>query len=283
MKIAYEKVFVSDNYSINTRRLKLAAYPGKIHSHSNFELIYIATGFGKRIVGHNISNFSNGDLVLLPPHLPHSWYSSDKELLEESETFVTHFNEKINTSDSFKIPELQQIANLLRSAGGGIWFKGDKSERVGKILQKMVKMEGLERYIELLQVFRLLIEIEDRVQLSLPSSLSISIETDGDPINKIYEYVFKNIQTGVSLNEAAALVFKEPASFCRYFRNKTNQTFMSYVKNIRIGLASKLLTETNKPIAQICYECGYNNLANFNHYFKLFMNKTPSHYRKDFR
>jgi len=85
------------------------------------------------------------------------------------------------------------------------------------------------------------------------------------------------------LNEAAALMYKEPASFCRYFKNKTNQTFMSYVKNVRIGMASKMLAETNKPITQICYECGYNNLANFNHYFKVIINKTPSHYRKDFR
>ena len=36
---------------------------------------------------------------------------------------------------------------------------------------------------------------------------------------------------------------------------------------LRIGIAAKLLAETDKPITQIGYECGYNNLANFNHYF----------------
>jgi len=283
MKITYEKIFVSHNYSIITRKLKLAAYPGKVHSHSNFELIFIVNGSGKRIVGHNISDFSNGDLVLLPPNLPHSWYTLEFERNDESETYVTHFNEKINTSDSFRIPELEQVVNLLKCASGGIWFKGAESEKVGNILQKMTKVNGLERYIELLKVFRLLIQIEDRVNLSLPSSLSNSFIAGNELINKVYDYVFKNIQTGVSLNEAAALMYKEPASFCRYFKNKTNQTFMSYVKNVRIGMASKMLAETNKPITQICYECGYNNLANFNHYFKVIINKTPSHYRKDFR
>jgi transcriptional regulator GlxA family with amidase domain len=106
---------------------------------------------------------------------------------------------------------------------------------------------------------------------------------DKDQINKVYEYVFQNIQEGVKLNDAAGLVCMEPSSFCRYFKKKTNKTFMNYVKRVRIGIAAKLLAETDKQITQICYECGYNNLANFNHYFKLIMKKTPSEYRKSFK
>ena len=58
---------------------------------------------------------------------------------------------------------------------------------------------------------------------------------------------------------------------------------MEYVKKVRIGIAAKLLAETNKPVTLIGFECGYNNLANFNHYFKVIMDKTPSEYRKDFK
>ena len=58
---------------------------------------------------------------------------------------------------------------------------------------------------------------------------------------------------------------------------------MEYVKNVRVGIAAKLLAETDKQITQICFESGYNNLANFNHYFKSSMGKTPSDYRKNFR
>lgn len=58
---------------------------------------------------------------------------------------------------------------------------------------------------------------------------------------------------------------------------------MDFVKNVRIGIAAKLLAETDKQITQICYECGYKNLANFNLYFKGIMKKTPSEYRKDFK
>jgi AraC-like DNA-binding protein len=58
---------------------------------------------------------------------------------------------------------------------------------------------------------------------------------------------------------------------------------MEYVKEVRIGLAAKMLIETEKSITQICFDSGYNNLANFNHYFKSIMNCTPSEYRKLYR
>jgi transcriptional regulator GlxA family with amidase domain len=58
----------------------------------------------------------------------------------------------------------------------------------------------------------------------------------------------------------------EPGSFCRYFKKKTNQTFMNYVKNVRIGLAAKMLAQTDKQITRISYE-GYSN-CQFNYYFK---------------
>jgi len=283
MEIIYEKIFVSHNYSFITRRLQMAQNSHKIHSHRNFELNYVISGSGKRIVGNSISGYSKGDLVLLGPNIPHCWSILETGEDVVPECIVTHFNENIISSDFFNIPELEQIVPLLKSAGNGLWFKGKKTEKVGQALKKMVNLTGLERYIELLKVFNLLLKIEDREILALPSSLPHSFNTDHDQINKIYEYVFKNIQTGINLKDASALVFKEPGSFCRYFKKKTNQTFMDYVKNVRIGIAAKLLAETDKQITQICYECGYNNLANFNHYFRMIMNRTPSEYRKDFK
>lgn len=283
MEIIYEKIFVSHNYSFITRKLQLASNITKIHSHRNFELNYILSGSGKRIVGNSISGYTDGDLVLLGPNIPHCWDNQSADQGTVSECIVTHFNENIISSDFFNIPELEQVVSLLKNANNGIWFKGKKTEKVGLALRKMVTLKGLERYIELLKVFHLLLQIDERENLALPSSPPNTFDTDQDQINRIYEYVFNNIQTGIKLKEASALVFKEPGSFCRYFKKKTNQTFMDYVKNVRIGLAAKLLAETDKQITQICYECGYNNLANFNHYFRVIMQRTPSEYRKDFK
>lgn len=255
----------------------------KIHSHKNFELNYISSGSGRRIVGNHISSYTPGDLVLLGPNISHCWEVLEVDKTSDPECIVTHFYENIISSDFFNIPELEEVIELLKMADSGILFKGPKTEKVAALLKKMVDLKGLERYIELLKVFNLLLHIENREFLALPSSLPTSYDKDREQIDKIYEYVFQNIQEGINLKDASKLVYMEPSSFCRYFKKKTNQTFMEYVKSVRIGIAAKLLAETDKPITHICYECGYNNLANFNYYFKVIMGKTPSEYRKDFK
>jgi len=283
MEFIYEKIFVPHKRSFITRRLKMDPNSDKIHSHKNFELNLITSGAGRRIVGNHISSYQKGDLVLLAPNISHAWEILETEKHKEPECIVTHFYENIISSDFFNIPELEPVVNLLKDADNGIWFKGPKASRVASVLERMANTNGLDSYILLLKVFNLLLKIEDREYLTLPSSLPNAYEKDQDQINKVYEYVFQKMQEGIKLKEAASLVYMEPSSFCRYFKKKTNQTFMEYVKNVRIGIAAKLLAETDKQITQICYECGYNNLANFNHYFKVKMNQTPSEYRKSFK
>ncbi len=283
MEFIYEKIFVPHKRSFVTRQLKMDPDSDKIHSHKNFELNFITSGSGRRIVGNHISSYTRGDLVLLGPNISHCWEILEVDKDSEPECIVTHFYENIISSDFFNIPELEPVVKLLKDAQNGIAFKGPKAEKVGLLLQNMASLSGLELYIELLKVFKHLLQIEERKYLTLPSSLPNAYEKDKDQVNKVYEYVFQNIQEGIKLKEAAGLVYMEPSSFCRYFKKKTNKTFMDYVKSVRIGIAAKLLAETDKQITQICYECGYNNLANFNHYFKVIMNKTPSEYRKDFK
>jgi AraC-like DNA-binding protein len=255
----------------------------KIHSHNNFEINLITSGSGRRIIGNNISSYSEGDLVLLGPNISHCWEILEVEDKTEPECIVTHFYENIISSEFFNIPELEPVVNLLKDSNNGIWFKGPKAKKVADVIKKMADSEGLPLYIKLLEVFNLLLQIEDREYLTLPSSLPNAYDKDQDKINKVYEYVFQNIQEGIKLKDASSIVYMEPSSFCRYFKKRTDQTFMDYVKRVRIGIAAKLLAETDKQITQICYECGYNNLANFNHYFKVIMNQTPSEYRNSFK
>lgn len=283
MRFVYEKIDVSHKYSFITRRLKMDPHSDKIHMHKNFELNYISSGSGRRIVGNHISRYTEGDLVLLGPNISHCWEVFEPGTNKYGECIVTHFFEDIISSDFFNIPELESVVNLLGEANCGILFKGPGTIKVAETLKKMVRLDGLERYIEMLRVFNLLLKIDNRENLSLPSTMPDTYNNDKERIEKIYEYVFQNIQNTIDLQAAADLACMETSSFCRYFKKRTGKTFMEYVKSVRIGIAARLLAETDKQIMQICYECGYNNLANFNYYFKSVMNKTPSEYRKAFQ
>lgn len=281
MEFVFEKIHVPQKHSFISRKLPLKSNDN-IHSHKNFELNFIASGSGRRIVGDNISGFEKGDLVLLGPDLPHCWEVTDAEIRSKPTCIVTHFSEDIIGSDFFKMPELEKVVALLKQSKRGLRFKMEDDGEISQILNKMTCLDGLEYYIELLKVFNLLLQVEDREKLSNPISYSPVFSKNLEKINKVYKYVFQNVQDGVRLAEASSLLNMAPSSFCRFFKKKTDLTFMEYVIRVRVGIAAKLLAETDKQITQICYESGYNNLANFNYYFKKIMGVTPSNYRKSF-
>lgn len=283
MELIFDKIHVPHKHSFIGRKVQnQSTCSACIHSHKNFELNFVVSGSGRRIVGNNISSYQSGDLVLLGPDLPHCWDSFKSDQVAPSTSIAIHFYENIINSDFFNIPELEEVEALLRKATRGIFFKTKKVKTIQANLEKLLTVKGLEGYIELLKVFNLLIKIEDYEFVS-DTSYSSSFHKNLDKINLIYEYVFQHIQDGINQEEAAALIHMTPGAFCRYFKKKTKSTFMAYVKSVRIRLAAKMLAETDKHISEICYDCGYNNIANFNHQFKSVMHNTPSNYRKIFR
>ena len=122
MEFVFEKIYVPNNHSFISRKLPLSS-DARIHSHKNFELNYITSGTGRRIVGDNISGFEKGDLVLLGPELPHCWELLDAEKDEDPACIVTHFSENIIDNEFFKMPELQNVVVLLKQANRGIRFR----------------------------------------------------------------------------------------------------------------------------------------------------------------
>ncbi|MDN5217056.1 AraC family transcriptional regulator [Fulvivirgaceae bacterium BMA12] len=284
MEFVYDKILVPHKHSFIAKKVgQKGIQSPRMHSHKNYELNYVLSGAGRRIVGNNISSFEDNDLVIIGPDLAHCWELGDQSKNLESTCVVIHFYENVINSGFFNVPELEKVKELLKQANSGIWVKGKMLPQIKARLENLITLDGLESYIELLQIFNLVLKSDDIEYLSDNSGNPTVFSKDIDRVNKVYEYVFKNIQNTISLNDAAELLCMAPGSFSRYFKRKTNKTFSQYVKSVRIGLAAKLLAETDKQITAICFESGYNNLANFNHQFKVVMNKTPSDYRKSFR
>jgi AraC-like DNA-binding protein len=74
-----------------------------------------------------------------------------------------------------------------------------------------------------------------------------------------------------------------PKAFCRYFKSKTRKTFYNFLLEVRVAHACNLLLEKDMTVYEVCYESGFNNLSNFNRYFKKIINKTPFEYKKEHR
>ena len=98
-------------------------------------------------------------------------------------------------------------------------------------------------------------------------------------IRKVKSYIDEHFTETIRQPELARMVGMSPSSFSSFFKMRTGRTLSDYILDIKLGRAGRLLVDTNKTVAEICYECGFNNLSNFNRIFKGKRGYTPREFR----
>ena len=106
---------------------------------------------------------------------------------------------------------------------------------------------------------------------------------DSAKIDKIYKHINNNFQKPITLDEIADIASMTVPAFCRYFKKATGKTFTKLVNEYRVVHATKLLSESQNSITDICFECGFNNFSHFNKLFKEFTGKSASKYRSEMK
>ena len=66
-------------------------------------------------------------------------------------------------------------------------------------------------------------------------------------------------------------------------KKRTGKTFVDYVNDVRIGYAAIRLVEKDNSISEIAFNCGFNNIANFNRVFKNTFNISPHKFRQKYK
>ena len=250
------------------------------HYHPEFELVLILKSSGTRFIGDSISKFSEGEIILLGPNLPHMWLNDQIYFKENSSlkasAIAVHFTREFLGRDFFETPQLQNINKLLNKAGLGLSFKKTNIEILNKIIY-LNNFPSFERTIQFLEILDKLANCNYE-QIASGGYLNENQSTSAKVFNKVYEYIFKNFKQPLNLDEVADLLPMNPSAFSRLFSRVHKKSFTRYVNEIRIGYACKLLIEQQYPINFICYESGFNSLSNFNKQFKSITGKTPSEY-----
>lgn len=102
-------------------------------------------------------------------------------------------------------------------------------------------------------------------------------------IQKVLDFTAMHYSENITLEQAAAISGYEKSSFCRSFKNATNDTFHNYLNSYRIKKSKILLTETDDSITDIAFSVGFTQHKNFCRIFKEINGLSPSDYRKKHR
>lgn len=253
------------------------------HYHQEIELVLVLKSTGQRFVGDSIEKFEPGQLVLLGENLPHMWLNDELYFQDESElqadAIAIHFRMDFLGKAFFNTPELAEIKDLIEKAQRGILFL-DLDETLKNRLSNLTNLIGVEQLLELMAILNELVEWENSRYLATEGYIKTFDQTESKRLKEVYAYVFENYQQPISLKRVSEIAHMNPSAFSRFFKKVHRKTFVRYLNEIRIGRACRLLIAGKQSIKNIGYDCGFNNVSNFNRQFKLIRGMTPSQFVK---
>lgn len=286
MKTALHKSAIPPSQIFVIKRLEEKHFDPVWHAHSEYQIFVVLEGTGTRFIGDSIKSFKPGELILTGPHLPHVW-RSDETYFEHRSSYtakgiVIYLNENFLGEHILEKEEMLALKKLFSKSMRGLEFYGQKKEQVIELMEELTQLQGIHSVIHLLHILEILATTKEYHYISSKPYEDTFNQNEADRLNKVYEYAFKNFRKKVLLEEISELLHMTPTSFSRYFTMKNNKSFSRFIAEIRIKHACEMLTETDESVAQICYDCGFNTLSNFNKQFKEIMSKKPSEYKKEF-
>ncbi|UOB16741.1 helix-turn-helix domain-containing protein [Abyssalbus ytuae] len=252
-----------------------------LHFHPEYELNFIKNGKGvRRIVGDNIEEIDDIELVLVGPNLHHCWelYNCHHKKIRE---ITIQFHNDLFNEGLLKRRIMKPIKDMFERSTHGILFSNKIAEELSPRIKKLSKIDGIDYFLELISILHDLAISRNQTLLSTYTPNIDNFE-NSDKIKIIYEYVHDNFQNKISLSQAAELVNMSTVSFNRFIKKRTGKTFIDYVNDVRIGFAARWLIEKDLSISEIAYKSGFNNIANFNRIFKKNKGCTPSKFREEF-
>src|SRR5476651_2682232 len=276
--------------------LKLSDYYhalNELHYHPEIELTYIIEGEGTLLIGEQLEQVSAGMLVMIGPNIPHLFkfenHTYANVLMKQgkinlkTKLLTLHFDPQVLGEQFLALPENRQISNLVHDSLKGIYFLGDAQAQITGRLFQLMSAPAYERLLQLMQLLNQMGATKERKYITTTPDETAYNNHDETRLTKVYLYTLNNFTKTIALKDVAAMVYMVPNAFCRYFKSRTHKSYFTFLMEVRIRHACKLLKEHDYSVVVVCYESGFTNLSNFNRHFKLLTGKTPLEYRHFFK
>lgn len=249
------------------------------HYHPEYEIVCVFEGEGRRHVGNHLSNYNDGDLVLIGSNLPHGGFGYGA--VGTHEEVVIQFTEDFLGEGFLSRPEMGAMKKLFKLSKQGICFDKKVQAQVAYRLRNLLQIQPFERLIELLNILQLLAN-STGYQLLNAASIRYNFSfKDQERFRKIYTFVEENFSKDIDVQDVADICNLTVPAFCNYFKKNLNQTFTDFVNEYRINQACKMLLD-GQEIVDICFRSGFNNISYFGRVFRQIKDSSPSEFRRKF-
>jgi len=249
----------------------------KLHQHDEIQISYIEKGNGTLLVGNSFTNYYTGNVFVIGSNVPHA-FKSDTSKNETSKMLTLFFTKESFGTSFFKLEEFEEIESFFVNSLHGFQVTSQLTE-IKEIFNKLKKATKLERFIILIALLKLLSDSDINLLSNYTYAKKLS-DSEGKRMRKVFDYTLKNANQKISLDEIASVANMTKNAFCKFFKKRTNKTYINYLTELRIENACKIL-KSNKDMAivDVAFKAGFYNISNFNRRFKELKKMTPLTFR----
>lgn len=270
----------NDCFTLFTRVKDSFDFP--LHYHEEFELNFIQNGKGaRRVVGDHIEEIDDLELALVGSNLQHAWFTHKCKSKEIREVTI-QFHKDLFDEKLLRRNQLSFIRTMLEKSVRGILFSKETTQAIAPRILNLDQKHGFDSVLELMSILHDLSISRNSRLLSDTSFNQTEVSYNSRRVEKAFEYLNQNFDKQITLAEVARQAGMTEVSFSRFFKSRSGKTFIDSLNDIRMGHASRMLIDTTQSVSEIAYNCGFNNISNFNRIFKKKKNCTPKEFREGY-
>jgi transcriptional regulator GlxA family with amidase domain len=185
------------------------------------------------------------------------------------------------TADIFRemFPEVNLVDGSILSEENGIYSSGGANSYWTLLLYLLEKYTSRETAILASKFFA--VDIDRDSQQKFMMFKGQRNHTD-DAIREAQDYIEKNIDEKITIDELAERAALGRRSFERRFKQATNNSVLEYIQRVKIEAAKRSLETSRKNINEVMFDVGYTDTKAFRDLFKKITGLTPIEYRNKY-
>ncbi|CAM1357051.1 AraC family transcriptional regulator [Tenacibaculum halocynthiae] len=279
MKVLPFKIPKAKNIGLIYQEDRGISFYDKLHQHEEIQICYIVKGEGSLIVGDAVNDYCDNTILVIGGNQPHV-FKSDTSIIKKSFMMSLFFTKESFGNAFFDLDDFKELEYFFNNAKTSFKITNNSEELIS-CFKDLPKSDDFERFIIFLKIIKLILK-SDIERLSTFLYTKKYTDNEGKRMGKVMDYTLNNYSKKIDLEEVSEVANMTPNAFCRYFKQRTNKTYFTFLNEIRVEKACKLLQNKEYLITEISEKSGFKNISNFNRKFKEIKGFTPSDYRANY-
>ncbi|MEO8960333.1 MAG: helix-turn-helix domain-containing protein [Ginsengibacter sp.] len=183
--------------------------------------------------------------------------------------------------DEFKniFPNVNLVTDKIMTDENGIYTSGGAFSSANLILYIIEKYAGREAAIHCSKTFQVDI---DRHSQSPFIIFEGQKDHQDEHIKKAQEFIEKNVQEKISVNQIASMLSIGRRNLERRFKKATANSLLEYMQRVKVEAAKQRFESSADNVNEVMYNVGYNDPKAFRTTFKRFTGLSPVNYRNKY-